>query len=271
MITRTFRRLAPGILIVSYALLPGPPADGEVARAAVVVVSAQGQSTPTPSQTVIEFYKQLRQKRFREAFALSIYKPAFEGLSAEDLAELQPDFERMAAGVPENIQISGEQISGDTATVFIKVDSDEGAAKGADESLMLMRRGTGWIIGDKTSEAGVKRGGKDYFLNERIRTHHSEVEAMLQRISLAEIAYSAQHGGVFADLPTLIAAGLVPKDIESTESTGYKFHITLAADKKGYTAGAEPERYGRTGRLSFYLDNKIGIKSGDKSGKPLVP
>jgi hypothetical protein len=269
MITSTFRRLAPGILILSCALLPGLLAVVEVARAAAVV-RAQGQSTPTPSQTVVEFYKQLRQKRFREAFALSIYKPAFEGLSAEDLAELQPDFERMAAGVPENIQISGEQISGDTATVFIKVNSDEGAAQVADESLTLMRRGTGWIIGDKASEAGVKRGGKDYFLNERIRTHHTEVEAMLQRISVAQLVYSQQHNGMVGNLQALINSGLVPKDLESTESTGYRFRVTVSADAKSFTAGAEPARYNRTGRLSFFMD-KTGIRSADNGGKPLAP
>jgi hypothetical protein len=272
MTTRIFRRLAPGILILSSALLlllPGLLDVGE-ATGAALVAAVPAQSPATPSQTVVEFYRQLRQKHFREAFALSIYKPAFEGLSAEEFAELQPDFERMAAGVPENIQISGEQISGDTATVFIKVNSEEGAAQAADESLTLMRRGTGWIIGDKASEAVVKRGGKDYFLNARIQTHHAEVQSMLQRISVAQLVYSQQHNGMVGNLQALINAGLVPKDIESTESTGYRFHVTVSADAKSFTAGAEPARYNRTGRLSYFLD-KTGIRSADNGGKPLSP
>lgn len=225
----------------------------------------------TPTETVREFYKALREKRFREAFAMSIYKPAVEGLSAEEFEELRPDFEKMGAAVPVNLEISGEQISGDTATVFVKIAASSDSTAPQSEPVTLMRKGNEWIIGDKDSEKVVLANGKEFFIKARIDTHHGEVQAMLQRISLAEIAYSAQHGGVFADLPTLIAAGFVPKDIESTESTGYSFHITVAADKKSYTAGAEPARYNRTGRLSFYLDNKIGIKSKDVGGKPLVP
>ncbi|HEX8772033.1 MAG TPA: hypothetical protein VF735_00420 [Pyrinomonadaceae bacterium] len=267
MITRTFRRLVPGILILSCALLlPGLLNVGEAAAAAAAVPA---QSPATPTQTVLEFYRQLRQKHFREAFALSIYKPAIEGLSAEEFADLQPDFEKMATGVPENVQISGEQISGDTATVFVKVNSDEGAAR-ADDSVMLMRKGAGWIIGDKENEAVVRRSGKDFFFTARIQTHHSEVQAMLQRISVAQLVYSQQHSGMFGNLQALINAGLVPKDLESTESTGYRFHVTLSADAKSFTAGAEPARYNRTGRLSFFLD-KTGVRSADNGGKPLSP
>ena len=238
-----------------------------IASSAAFAASAQQR---TPTETVREFYKALREKRFQQAFAMSIYKPAVEGLSAEEFEELRPDFEKMGAAVPVNLEISGEQISGDTATVFIKTVSSIDSGE-LSEPVTLMRKGNEWIIGDKDNEKVVLANGKEFFIKARMDTHHGEVQAMLQRISLAEIAYSAQHGGVFADLPTLIAAGLVPKDIESTESTGYSFHITVAADKKSYTAGAEPARYGRTGRLSFYLDNKIGIKSGDVSGKRLVP
>jgi hypothetical protein len=92
---------------------------------------------------------------------------------------------------------------------------------------------------------------------------------MLKRISIAQLVYNQQHGGKYGDLPALISAGLVPKDLEATESTGYRFHITLASDAKSYTAGAEPARYGRTGRLSFFLD-RTGVRSADNGGKPLT-
>jgi hypothetical protein len=230
----------------------------------------QSPAIATPTQTVLEFYRQLRQKHFREAFALSIYKPAIESLSAEEFADLQTDFEHMASGVPENVQISGEQISGDTATVFVKINNDDAAAAQQDDSVTLIRKGNAWIIGDKENEAIVKRSGKDFFFTARIQTHHSEVQSMLQRISVSELIYGQQHNGLFGNLQALIAAGLVPKDLEATESTGYRFHVTLSADAKSFTAGAEPARYGRTGRLSFFLD-KSGIRSADTGGKPLTP
>lgn len=228
--------------------------------------SSKGARTPT--ETVNEFYKAMREKRFREAFAVSIYKPALEGLSAAEFEDLRPDFERIAANVPEKVEINGEQISGETATVFVKVADGDAAAQA--EPVGLMRQDGAWIIGDKESQEAVKKSGKEFFFKARIDTHHGEVQRMLQRIMLAEIAYSSQHNGALADLPTLITVAYVPKDIEGTETTGYRFHITLGKDGKTYTAGAEPASYGRTGRLSFYLDSN-GIKSADLGGKVFDP
>jgi hypothetical protein len=67
----------------------------------------------------------------------------------------------------------------------------------------------------------------------------------------------------------LITAGAIPKDLEGPETTGYNFHINKAADGKSWYATAEPAQYGRTGRLSFYLDAS-GVKNGDVGGKPLI-
>jgi hypothetical protein len=210
----------------------------------------------------------MRERRVREAFAMSIYKPAIDGLKPEEFDDLRPDFERMAAVVPEMIEINGEQISGDAATVFVKVPDPE---KGPQpEPVALMRVKGAWIIGDKATQELVKKSGKAFFFNARIDMHHSEVQEMLRRIPVVETVYSQQHSGVFADLATLINVGLMPKDIEGTESTGYRFHMTLAPDAKSYSAGAEPARYGRTGRLSFFIDNSGVIKSVDTGGKPLT-
>lgn len=228
---------------------------------------AQNNQARTPTETVREFYKLMRERKFVEAFRLTIYTPAIEGLSAEELGELRPDFERMAAAIPEKIDVSGEQTSGDIATVFVKIADADKAAEA--EPVTLMRDASGWIVGDRDSQDVVKKAGKKFFFEARIQTHHNEVQAMLQRISLAQLAYAAQHNSAYADFPALVSAGLVPKDVEAPESMGYRFHLTLAKDAKSWTAGAEPTRYGRTGRLSFLLDQG-GIRSGDVGGKPLV-
>ncbi|HYP01618.1 MAG TPA: hypothetical protein VER76_15615, partial [Pyrinomonadaceae bacterium] len=119
---------------------------------------AQTQTTSTqprtPVQTVSDFYRALRERRFRDAFALSIYKPAIEGLSAEEFAELQPEFEKLAGAVPEKIEFGGEQISGDTATVFARVGGESAQM----EVITLMRgEGGAWIFGDAENQAIVKR------------------------------------------------------------------------------------------------------------------
>jgi hypothetical protein len=236
--------------------------------AGTVITNGQGNAQRSPSETVREFYKAMREKRFRDAFSMSIYRPAIDPLTPTEMDDLKPDFERLAANITDKIQISGEQISGDAATVFVKMD--QGDAKAEAEPVTLLRRNGAWIIGDTSNEALVLQSGKEFFFTARIEAHHGDVQSMLQRIGIAQLAYAQQHNGIFGSLAALIQTGLVPKDIESTESTGYRFHVELTKDAKAYTVGAEPAQYGRSGKLSFYMDSG-GIKSADLKGKPLVP
>jgi len=225
----------------------------------------------SPTETTRLFYQMLREKKFREAFVLSIYRSAIEGLSAQEFEELRPDFERMAVAIsekiPAKIDVSGEQISGDAATVFVKVLDAEGKEK--IEPASLIKIDNNWIVGDRENLDLVRKAGKQFFFEARINAHHSDVQDMLTRISLAQVLYSQNHNGQFGNAAELVGAGVVPKDIEGTESTGYHFQINRSADGKTWYATAEPAQYGRTGRLSFYLDAS-GVRSGDNGGKPLV-
>ena len=76
--------------------------------------------------------------------------------------------------------------------------------------------------------------------------------------------------GAVGDLNSLVDAGFVPKDILGSATTGYRFTVAVGEGGKAYAARAEPERYGRTGRLSFYMDAS-GIQRRDNGGKPLGP
>ena len=229
------------------------------------------QTQRTPTETMREFYRMMREKKFREAFGISIYRDAIEGLSTQEFEELRPDFERMAIAVseriPEKVDITGEQISGDVATVFVKVIDADGKEKV--EPASLIKVGNSWFVGDKENLELVRKAGKRFFFEARINAHHSDVQDILTRISLAQVVYSQGHNGQFGNIAELITAGLVPKDLEGTESTGYRFQINRSGDGKTWYATAEPAQYGRTGRLSFFLDAS-GIKSGDAGGKPLT-
>jgi hypothetical protein len=233
-----------------------------------VPVMSQQPPPRSPSDTVREFYKAMREKRFREAFSMSIYKPAIDPLKPKEFEDLRPDFERVAAVMSEQINIGGEQVSGDIATVFVKVK--EGDAPEQTEPVTLILVDGALIIGDKENQAIVKKAGKQFFFNARINAHHNDVQDMFTRISLAQLLYSQQHNGLFGDLATLISLGLLPKDLEGTESTGYRFHVNAPAGGKTWNAAAEPAQYGRTGRLSFYMD-ATGVRSSDTGGKPLAP
>jgi hypothetical protein len=230
------------------------------------------QTTPrTPTDTMREFYRLMREKKFREAFGMSIYRPAIEGLSAQEFEDLRPDFEKMAVAVsekiPATVDITGEQISGDAATVFVKVVDADGKEK--IEPASLIKVNNSWIVGDTESLKMVQQEGKKFFFEARINAHHSDVQDMLTRISVAQVAYSQGHNGQFGNTAELITAGYLPKDIEGAETTGYRFQVIRSADGKSWYATAEPAQYGRSGRLSFYLDAS-GVRSGDTGGKPLV-
>lgn len=237
-----------------------------------VTTPGLAQSTQrSPSDTMREFYRMMREKKFREAFGMSIYRPAIEGLTTQEFDDLRPDFEKMAVAVsekiPDKVDISGEQISGDVATVFVKVKDAEGKEKV--EPATLIKIDNAWVVGDKESLDLVRKAGKKFFFEARINAHHSDVQDMLTRISLAQVVYSQGHNGQFGNTAELVAAGLIPKDIEGTESTGYRFQVIRSTDGKSWYATAEPAQHGRTGRLSFYLDAS-GVRSGDVGGKPLV-
>ncbi len=239
--------------------------------ALLVTTTAVAQTRQrSPSETTREFYRMMREKKYREALSISIYRPAIDGLSEQEFEDLRPDFDKMAVAVaekmPQNIDVSGEQISGDSATVFVKTLDADGKEK--IEPVGLMKLDNAWVVGDKDSLELVKKAGKKFFFEARINAHHSDVQDMMTRISLVQVVYAQGHGGMFGNTAELIAAGLIPKDIEGVESTGYHFQVFKSPDGKSWYATAEPAQYGRTGRLSFYLDAS-GVRSGDAGGKPL--
>jgi len=65
--------------------------------------SAWSQTQRTPSDTVREFYKAMHDHRFKEAWALTIYKAAVESLNTQEMEDLRPDFEEKAAAIPDPV------------------------------------------------------------------------------------------------------------------------------------------------------------------------
>ncbi|HEY0173426.1 MAG TPA: hypothetical protein VGB98_20615 [Pyrinomonadaceae bacterium] len=217
----------------------------------------------TPAQVVRAYYTALKESRVRDAMLMSILRPAVEALSPDELKEFEIDFARLAAAAPPDFEITGEQLSGEEATVFVR--TGEGKDLKVDPVNLIRERGS-WVVGDREGAAEVRKQGKKFLFEQRIAAHEAEAEDMLKRIQAAELAYSLQNGGRFADLQTLVRAGYVPQDILGTETTGYRFTVTT--DGKSYSARAEPARHGHSGRLSFYMDGN-GIQKKDAGGKPL--
>jgi hypothetical protein len=263
--TRLSKACARTILLLSVVLLIAATGALRLARAQN---SGKATVAATPSEAVRQFYKALSEKRFRDALMATALKPAVENLSAAEFEEIRPDFERMAENA-DKVQLTGEQISGDRASVFVKLAGD---APGDPPIEVQTRRVSGnWIVTfNEEVEQAAKRDGNKYFFKLRIEAHEQDAQNMLVNIAQKQLVYSLQHNGAFADLQTLIKEQLLSEDVMNSQSTGYNFHIKLSADKKSYMAGAEPVVYGRTGIQSFFMD-PTGIKKGDAGGKPYTP
>jgi hypothetical protein len=226
----------------------------------------------TPSDTVREFYTALRERRVRDAFSMSIYKPAIDSLTPEEFEELRPEFEKLGDAVPAQIGIYGEQISGERATVFARISDDADAKQ---EPIELIRSGGIWIIDDPKSRDALQKEGKEFFFKERVEIHHGELRKVLIKLVNVEAIYASQNAGRYADLAALTASesGMrlaLREDIDALPTLGYRLSISLAPDGKSYRVNAEPLRYGRTGRLSFYTDAS-GMQEKDTGGKPFNP
>jgi len=256
---------APRISANSSAVSNAEPAS----KGATIDIEPNG-----PADTVRAFYKLLREKKFRDAIFLTNLRPAIEGLTETELKEFSLDFEAIAGQVPAEVEINGEIVSGDQATVTANLPNADGD-KNEIQTIKLRRDGSVWVILTADDEAAkkIKEQGKQYFYNLRIETHEQEAKFMLERISKAQLAHSLQNGGAFTDMAALIAAGLLPEDIKTSESTGYNYAINLDANKRSYFATATPAVYGKSGRFSYILklDAKgISYVSGkDVQGKQL--
>lgn len=257
---------------------PPTSADQKPAAARTEAEPPKGATIPIepngPADTVRVFYKYLREKKFRDAIFLTNLRPAIEGLTDAELNDFSLDFAQLAGEIPAEIEINGEITTGNSATVTANFPTDDGTKEL--RPLKLVKQGDVWIIQsvDAEAEARIRKEGKRYFYNLRIETHQEEAKKMLERISKAQLASSIQNGGVFADIASLIVAGLLPEDAKTSESTGYDYVIHLTPDKKNYYATATPAEYGKSGKLSFLLkpDPKglSRVTSRDNGGKPLT-
>src|SRR3954463_3339022 len=108
---------------------------------AATAAAAQGQTQKSPSEVVREFYKAMREHRFKDAWSMSIYKPAIEGLSADEMEDLRPFFEAQAAPIPEQLQIDAERISGSTAQVFVRLAPSDASAQLTSKPVDLIKSG----------------------------------------------------------------------------------------------------------------------------------
>jgi hypothetical protein len=226
------------------------------------------QSPRSPSDVVREFYKAMREHRFKDAWALSVYKPAIDGLAADEMEDLRPFFEAQAAPIPEQIQIDSEKISGNTAQVFVRLPAADASPQLTSRPVDLFKPNGEWIIGTPAEQETVKKAGNRYFLDALIDVNQDNMADVLKRLIGMEAVYAQANNGAFGELRALVAAGLMSDDMFDPKTSGYIFRLVI--NGKTYVATAEPNHYGRTGKLSYWMDQTGAIKSADNGGKPIV-
>lgn len=87
--------------------------------------------------------------------------------------------------------------------------------------------------------------------------------ATLWQLANAQRNYKETNGGTrYGSLEELIAAQLVSE--ESIKSEGYKISLTLTAG--GFEISAVPAEYGKTGKLSLFMDQSGVVRGGDHGG-----
>lgn len=233
----------------------------------LLVLASTGQalaqnSKASPSETVLKFYKALKEKKYVEGFHHSIYRLAIEGLTPAELQDLESDFARTFSEIPDNIEVKSESINKDNAVVVLKFAGQEEV-----QTVALIREGKDWLVGDRESFAVVKQQGRAFFFNTRMEVNETETAKMLSRIYGAEIIYAKNFEGQYLEMAELIKRQAVPEDFSNGESNGYKIVVTVSSDKKNFTLTAIPMVYGKTGRLSFYVDPD-GFRAEDLKGQP---
>ncbi len=228
----------------------------------------------SPADTVRAFYTKLREKKYREAFFLTNMRPAIEGLTDTELNELNVDFENISNQVPAELEINGEIITGEKATVTANLPDGMGKPKKI-QPITLRRENGVWVVLtlDEKAAKTVKKEGNKYFFTLRNDTYQDEAQNTLEKIMQAQSLFSMENGKTYGNLPALIEKGLVSSDVQNSQLSGYRFSVALSFDGKNYIATAEPVEYGKTGKLSFRAETVNGenprLLRKDNRGKQL--
>ncbi len=248
-------------------------------------VSAGQTQKLTPGETIQEFYRLLREKKYVEAFRLHVCASAVEGLSGQEAAELEDEFTKLAGDIPEKIEVGGESVLGNDATVFVKVPSGEkidGQQPFISIPVSLILFEGRWLIGDRDTQALANFHKSRFFTLSKSGVFtvmlDNEEKAARAITSLIEIEqfFAQRHEGKYGTLQELMTSGIVKRSdlslmleqLQDGEYYGYRFEVELPPDRKTYTLYATPIQQNIDGRYSYIADLE-GVKFRNHGGQKL--
>jgi hypothetical protein len=95
-----------------------------------------------------------------------------------------------------------------------------------------------------------------------VQKERMAIGAIYMIVSAEEQYKTSKGGGSYGTLEQLISEKLVPKDM--IENSGYRIDLTVTGDK--FEVSAAPVEYGKTGKMSYYLDTTGVLRGADRSG-----
>ncbi len=95
------------------------------------------------------------------------------------------------------------------------------------------------------------------------QTNEAIAKSMLQTVASAEATFHSTEGnGRYGTLDELASTGLVSKDY--FQRFGYTIEVTVSGG--GFGATATPIEYGKSGKLSYFIDESGVLRAGDHGG-----
>src|ERR1051325_724250 len=98
-----------------------------------------------------------------------------------------------------------------------------------------------------------------------IAANEAAAQARLRSIVTAEMSLQFEGDGRYATLDELVQKGAMA-DPSQGKLTGYRFDVKVKPG--GFEATAGPERFGITGKRSFFVDESRVLRAADKGGSP---
>jgi hypothetical protein len=98
-----------------------------------------------------------------------------------------------------------------------------------------------------------------------LKVNEAAAKSVLRTLVSAEATYQATTGdGRYGSLDELVTAGLLSN--EAINRQGYKIELTVSGNK--FEVTAVPLEYGKTGALSYFVDESAVMRGGDHGGGP---
>jgi len=96
-----------------------------------------------------------------------------------------------------------------------------------------------------------------------MQTNEAMAKTALRSVAGGEAAFkSDKSDGRYGTLDELLSESLISKEL--LENYGYRIELTISGTR--FEAVAVPKEYGKTGKLSYFIDESNVLRAGDHGG-----